>query len=184
MPDLWCRSCGQPLGFDQVPLALDGNHRFDNERLRWNVTMQCATCVAGRPISPQSGKQADRILYYLATYGIVRIKFHGIYSPSWLSYLEIHEVTGGHKESARQIAGAAVRGLQGLWVASHAQTEDYMLSHLKTESTPCMPYLCSVDRAESYVKNAAKKAEKDSKVSPPLPEEGLFSDRFKVPQVG
>jgi hypothetical protein len=163
---LWCRTCGFELSFDQLHLGLEDHRHFDPDRFQWNITMECASCLAGRPIGPQSSRNHERALYYLVTYGFIRIRFEQKYHPSWLSYLEIHERTSGDSETARGIAGKAIQKIPRLWVASHKQGEGYMLSHLKTTADPCMPSSCPIDGAEIHVKYEARQQEKTQGLVP------------------
>lgn len=123
--------------------------------------MKCTSCFLGRSISPSSTLNSDRVLYYLVTYGIARIEFYHRHKPSWLKYLPIHEITTGRAETARQIAGKAVKKVPRLWVASHKQDASYMLSHLKTVADPCMPNQCPIEHAEIQIRSQARLQEKE-----------------------
>lgn len=179
---LWCRECGLELSYSQLHLGLYDHRHFDPEAFRWNSLMVCASCVVGRPISPDSSRQHERVLYYLITYGIARIEFYQSYKPDWLPYIAIHESTGGHANAARGIAGKAVQKIPRTWVASHKQDEGYFLSHLKTSAEPCMPLRCPIDRAEERIKREAREREKQSKVISPE-KAGLFPNPHHIPQV-
>lgn len=179
---LWCRECGLELSFGQLHLGLYDHRHFDPDAFKWNNLMTCASCMTGRAISPESTRQHERVLYYLITYGIARISFHQSYYPEWLTYIPIHERTGGHAGTARQIAGKAVQKISRIWVASHKQEEGYFLSHLKTTTDPCMPSRCKIEHAEMAVKQEARQRAKVAKMSTPLEDE-LFPNPLRIPQV-
>lgn len=134
---LWCRNCGGPL-LAQRPLAL-GEPSGD---FSLNFIMSCVPCmVPDRHLASDSGKIADRLLYYLITEGIVRIRIRTV-EEEWVppEGLPIHESTI-ESNSARSYLSEAVRGIPGIWVATHSRLHktrsSYILGHLKVRGTPC-----------------------------------------------
>jgi hypothetical protein len=103
--------------------------------------------VPDRKLAPDSGRIADRLLYYLITEGSVRICIQPrVIKEEWVppEGLRVHEMRprrGIQGDSARSYFSEAVRGIPGIWVATHNRLRDtnssYMLGHLKINGKPC-----------------------------------------------
>ncbi len=134
---LWCRNCGGPLLTEQ-PFGVPGlSGDFD-----LNMVMSCVRCmVPDRHIAPDAGRIADRLLFHLIIQGVVRIRIQTT-KGQWVppKGLPIHEQTSA-SNSARSYLSEAVRGISGIWVATHSRlyktNSSYMLGHLKLTGTPC-----------------------------------------------
>ncbi len=142
---LWCRNCGGPLLTEQ-PFDLPDLTVVPDE-INLNVMMVCPRCmVPDRNLAPDAGRLKDRLLYHLLIEGVVRIRtkpFGGNKRiVEWVppEGLRIHEKTAA-TNSARSYLSEAVRGIPGIWVATHSRlhktSSSYMLGHLKVTSTPC-----------------------------------------------
>ncbi len=107
-----------------------------------NLMMSCIRCVVpDRQIARDAGKIADRLLWWLVIEGRVRIRTQTT-AEAWEppKGLTIHEQTM-QTNSARSYLSEAVRGIPGVWVATHSRlhktNSSYMLGHLKLTGTPC-----------------------------------------------
>lgn len=141
---LWCRHCGGPLLTEnRFPLDLSGI----NEEFNVNLLMSCISCmVPTRHLAPDSGKIADRLLYHLIVDGLVRIRVQT--GEVWVAPegLTVHEprlrpIRGLKTNSARTYLSQAVRGIHGVYVATHNRLHktksSYVLGHLKVTGKPC-----------------------------------------------
>ena len=139
LDQLWCRHCGGPLLTEQpFPLDLSDIHEESNV----NLMMSCVPCmVPERHLAPDAGKIADRLLFHLIIDGLVRIRVQTT-KEQWVlpDGLPIHEQTRS-SNSARSYLSEAVRGINGVYVATHSRlhktNSSYILGHLKITGKPC-----------------------------------------------
>lgn len=138
---LWCRNCGGPLlvGVQEV---LDPADLLAPD-LQLNMMMSCIKCATNRrDVRPDAGRIGNRLLYWLILEGRARVRTNtapsGVWTPPKDLYIHESTITAN---SARSYFSEAVRGIQGVYVATHSRgyrTESsYMLGHLKVNNTPC-----------------------------------------------
>ena len=107
--------------------------------------MSCVHCmVPDRHPAPDAGKMADRLLWWLIMDGLVRVRTTTT-KETWVppEGLIIHEQTI-KTNTARSYFSAAVRDIDGVWVATHSRlhktNSSYILGHLKVTSKTCICY--------------------------------------------
>ncbi|KKM27436.1 hypothetical protein LCGC14_1574760 [marine sediment metagenome] len=106
------------------------------------MMMCCVHCmVPDRHLAPDAGQMRNRLLWWLIMDGLVRVRITTT-KETWVppEGLTIHEQTI-KSNSARSYFSEAVRGINGVWVATHSRlyktNSSYILGHLKLTGVPC-----------------------------------------------